>query len=144
MKRSYELTFIVRIDPSDEVMNETIQQVKAWVEENGNGTINAMDAWGRRRLAYEVNGQREGYYMLFYADLDPEHIPELERNLKLSNTVLRYLLVRGDDTKPSEPKATKAAQATEAQTDEASATEEESEEDNTEADQPDEEDETAS
>ncbi len=110
MKRSYELTFIVRIDPSDEVMNETIQQVKAWVEENGNGTVNKMDAWGRRRLAYEVNGQREGYYMLFYADIDPEHIPELERNLKLSNTILRYLLVRGDDSKPYDPKATRATE----------------------------------
>lgn len=96
MKRPYELTFIVRIDPSEEVMNDTVEQVKSWVEAEELGKVTKIDRWGRRKLAYEINKQREGYYVLFEAEIDPKGLPELERNLKLSNNVLRYLLVLPD------------------------------------------------
>jgi small subunit ribosomal protein S6 len=96
MKRPYELTFIVRIDSSEEVMNETVQQVKGWVETSDLGKVNKIDRWGRRKLAYEIDKQREGYYVLFEADIDTKNLPELERNLKLSSSILRYLLVRPD------------------------------------------------
>ena len=95
-KRSYELTFIVRIDPNEEVMNETVDQVKAWVEDEGNGQVRKIDRWGRRRLAYEIDKQREGYYVLFEADIDPVHLDELERNMRLSDDVLRYLVINPD------------------------------------------------
>jgi small subunit ribosomal protein S6 len=96
MKRPYELTFIVRIDPSEEAMNDTVEQVKSWVEAEELGKVTKIDRWGRRKLAYEINKQREGYYVLFEAEIDPKGLPELERNLKLSNNVLRYLLVLPD------------------------------------------------
>ena len=95
-KRSYELTFVVRVDPNDEVMNETVNQVKDWVEEENNGQVKKIDRWGRRRLAYEIDNQREGYYVLFEADIDPEHLDELERNMRLANDVLRYLIIKPD------------------------------------------------
>ncbi|MFW5772248.1 MAG: 30S ribosomal protein S6, partial [Phototrophicaceae bacterium] len=58
MKRAYELTFIVRVDPNEEVIRDAINQVKDWVEENDGGTVNKIDQWGRRRLAYEIDKQR--------------------------------------------------------------------------------------
>jgi small subunit ribosomal protein S6 len=96
MKRPYELTFIVRIDPSEEVMNDNIEQVKAWVEADDLGAVTKVDRWGRRKLAYLIEKQREGYYVLFEAEIEPKGLPELERNLKLSTNVLRYLIVRPD------------------------------------------------
>jgi small subunit ribosomal protein S6 len=96
MKRAYELTFIVRVDPNEEVIRDAINQVKGWVEENDMGTVNKIDHWGRRRLAYELDKQREGYYVLMEADIDTDHLPELEYNLKLSSSILRYLVVRPD------------------------------------------------
>ena len=96
MKNSYELTFIVRIDPNEEVMNQSVDQVKTWIEADEKGKVTKIDRWGRRRLAYEIDRQREGYYVLFEADIDVEHIPELERDLKLSSEILRYLIIKPD------------------------------------------------
>ncbi len=97
MRHSYELTFIVRNDPNDEVINTTVGQVQGWVEANSLGQVTKVDRWGRRRLAYELDKQREGYYVCMTADMDPANLPELERNLKLSSSVLRYLLIRTDN-----------------------------------------------
>lgn len=96
MRYPYELTFIVRNDPSDEVINAAIGQVQSWVEANGMGQVTKVDRWGRRRLAYELDKQREGYYVCLTGEMDPTNLPELERNLKLSPSILRYLLIRTD------------------------------------------------
>lgn len=93
MKRAYELGFIVRLDSNEEVINESVSQVQTWVEANELGQVTKIDRWGRRKLAYEIDKQRDGYYVFMYADIDPANLPELERNLKLSSTVLRYLIV---------------------------------------------------
>jgi small subunit ribosomal protein S6 len=96
MKRPYEVAVVVRPDSNEEVMNETVEQVKAWIEANQQGTVNKIDRWGRRKLAYEIDKQREGYYVLFEADIEPVSINELERNLRLATGVLRFLVVRPD------------------------------------------------
>jgi len=96
MKKPYELTFIVQIDANEDAMQATVDQVKAWVEAEDNGQVIKIDRWGRRRLAYEIDGQREGFYVLFEANIEPDHIPEIERDLKLSSEVLRYLIIRPD------------------------------------------------
>lgn len=97
MKRDYELAFIVRVDPNEEVINETVNQVRSWVEADDLGTVAKVDRWGRRKLAYEIDKQREGYYVIFTAQIDTKNLPELERNLQLSSTVLRYLMVRAEE-----------------------------------------------
>ena len=97
MKRNYELTFIVRTDPNEDVMNETVEAVRGWVEADSLGEVKKIDRWGRRKLAYEIDKQREGYYVLFYADIDTQNLAELERNLQLSPDVLRYLLIRPEE-----------------------------------------------
>lgn len=93
MRKAYELTFIVRLDPNEEVINESVNQVQSWVEANQLGQVTKIDRWGRRKLAYEINKQRDGYYVLMEADIDPANLPELERNLKISPAILRYLII---------------------------------------------------
>ena len=98
MKRPYELTFIVRIESAgDEAINEQVSQVQNWVEADEFGQVTKIDRWGRRRLAYEIDSQREGYYVMMEANIDPQGLPELERNLKLSSSILRYLVIRAEE-----------------------------------------------
>jgi len=96
MKKPYELTFIVQIDANEDAMQATVDQVKGWVEANDNGQVIKIDRWGRRKLAYEIDGQREGFYVLFEANIEPDYIPEIERDMKLSDEVLRYLIIKPD------------------------------------------------
>ena len=94
--RDYELTFIVRILPSDEEVNQAIDQVISFIELGEGGVVKSVDRkiFGRRRLAYEIGGQREGHYVHVNAAIQPGHIDELETELKLFDPILRYLLVR--------------------------------------------------
>ncbi len=93
--RTYELTFIVRPDISEDAVAEAIERVRQLIVEQGN-EVHRVDQWGRRRLAYAINDQHEGHYVLVEASLAPETIGEVERNLKLNDAILRYLLVRAD------------------------------------------------
>jgi small subunit ribosomal protein S6 len=98
MKKAYELGFVVRIESGgDDAINDQIAQVQSWVEAEELGQVTKIDRWGRRKLEYELDGQRDGYYVFMEANIDPQGLPELERNLKLSNNVLRYLIVRDDE-----------------------------------------------
>lgn len=98
MKRPYEVTFIVRLDNTDEALvNQTIENVKGWIEADEQGQVTKVDRWGRRKLAYEIDKQREGYYVLIEADIEPRALGELERNLNLSPYILRYLIVRHEE-----------------------------------------------
>ncbi len=94
MRHLYELTFIVRNDPNEQVINESVNLVQGWVEADQLGQVTKIDRWGRRKLAYEVDKQRDGYYVCMTAEVDPKNLPELERNLRISPNILRYLLIR--------------------------------------------------
>lgn len=96
MRRPYELTFIVRINTSAEVMDEQVQQVQTWLTEDGQGRILKEEIWGRRKLAYDIDHQNEGYYVHYLVELETSILPELEQNLKLAPDILRYLIVRGE------------------------------------------------
>lgn len=105
MKHSYEMTFIFRIQPTEDEMQQAIDQVVSWIENSNEfedaGTVTRIDRnlLGRRRLAYELKGQRDGFYILIYANIDTRHLSELELNLKLYDPVLRYLVVHDEKTK---------------------------------------------
>ena len=96
--RDYELTFIVRTLATDEEVNQAIDQVISFIEQDSLGKVNSIDRklFGRRRLAYEIDGQRDGHYVVMKTSIDPSHIDELETELKLFDPVLRYLLVRDE------------------------------------------------
>lgn len=98
MKRAYELALVLRIEPGgDDAINEQIGNVQAWVEADELGQVTKIDRWGRRRLAYEIDRQRDGYYVILEAGIDPAGLPAIERNLKLTAAILRYLIVRADE-----------------------------------------------
>jgi small subunit ribosomal protein S6 len=94
--RNYELTFIVPSDANEEELNSVVTQIQGWVE-GTQGKVNKVDHWGRRRLAYNIAEYREGYYVALDLELDPNTTLELERNLKLTDKVMRHLLIRNDE-----------------------------------------------
>jgi small subunit ribosomal protein S6 len=94
--RNYEFTFIVHPDVEDEGIAGVTERVSQFIADGG-GQVTSVDHWGRRRLAYPIQKQTEGYYVLMQVQLDPKSIGELERNLKLTEEILRHLLVRAED-----------------------------------------------
>lgn len=97
--RDYELTVVIRTLASDEEVNQAIDQVISYVEQDENGKVKNVDrkTFGRRRLAYEIQGQREGHYVIITAGINTDHLLELETELKLFDPVLRYLLIRVEE-----------------------------------------------
>ena len=94
--RNYELAFIIQPTVDDEGVTSVVDQVTQYVQAI-NGEVTSVDVWGRRNLAYPIRNYREGVYVLFQAKLSPDSLVELERNLKLSEDVIRYLLVKVED-----------------------------------------------
>ena len=90
--RNYELAFIIGPNTDDEGATDVINRVSQFVK-TGDGEVASVDVWGRRKLAYPINNYREGTYVLLQAQIPPSSIVELERNLKLSEEVIRYLLI---------------------------------------------------
>jgi len=93
--REYEVTIIIQPQLNDEARDQLIEQVGTWLtsgkEEADKPVVNR---WGQRRLAYPIQNNREGYYVLYEARLDPSRIAEIERNLQFAEDVIRYLVVR--------------------------------------------------
>jgi small subunit ribosomal protein S6 len=97
MKRAYELIVVVRLDTDEATVNNTIEQVRTWVEAGDTGKVSKIDRWGRRKLAYEIDKQREGYYVYMDAEIESLGLGEIERNMNLNPFLLRYLFVRKDN-----------------------------------------------
>ena len=95
--RTYELVFIAQPDLEEEGVNALMERVQQVMVENG-GEIQKAEHMGRRRLAYPIDKRTEGHYVLIHASLDGAAMTELERSLKLSEDVIRHLLVRLDET----------------------------------------------
>ena len=94
--RDYELAFIIRPNVDEEGITGVVDKVSQFVN-TSNGQITSVDVWGRRTLAYPIKNYREGTYVLFHAKLSPSTLTELERNLKLSEEIIRYMLIKVDD-----------------------------------------------
>lgn len=91
--RQFEVLFIVRPELDEAQVQEAVGSVSKLIESLG-GTAQPPNIWGKRRLAYEVDKLREGYYVLIDFEIDGEQVAELERNLKISETVFRHIVVR--------------------------------------------------
>jgi small subunit ribosomal protein S6 len=91
--RSYELAFIIHPEADEAGVAAVEEHVSQLVTSTG-GEVTSVDRWGRRRLAYPVQKQREGIYVLMQLQLQPQTIVDLERGLKLTEEVMRYLLVK--------------------------------------------------
>ncbi len=98
----YESVFIVRQDiPATQV--ETIAATLADIVRNNGGQVTKTEQWGLRNLAYRINKNKKGHYVLFNIDAPSATILELERNMRINEDVLRFLTVRVEvlDAEPS-------------------------------------------
>ncbi len=92
MVRDYELMYIVRPELEDDAVRVAVKSVRTLIESLG-GEVVKTTLWGKRRLAYEVRRLREGHYVLVVFHLDGGKIAEIERALRIHDTVFRHLIV---------------------------------------------------
>ncbi|MEW6183262.1 MAG: 30S ribosomal protein S6 [Bacillota bacterium] len=93
--RQYEVMYILRPGPEEETLNEMVERFKTVIEEQG-GAVDRIDRWGKRRLAYEIDKEREGQYVLMQLKSEAPAVKELERMFKISGDVLRHIIIRRD------------------------------------------------
>ncbi len=96
MTRIYEELFIIKPDAPDEEADAFVEQLRTQLTNLG-ATVDKVDRWGKRRLAYKVDKFREGNYVLFQFTAEPEHVREVERRLRVADIVLKFLTVRIDE-----------------------------------------------
>jgi len=94
--RIYEELFIVKPDAADEEVDQFVEQLRTQLT-NAGATVDKVDKWGKRRLAYKVDKYREGNYVLFQFTAGPELVREFERRLRVADLVLKFLTVRIDE-----------------------------------------------
>jgi small subunit ribosomal protein S6 len=111
--RDYELGFILHPEVNEEQTRAILERIEQIVTNYG-GQVVRVNQWGRRRLAYPIQHNRDGFYVFIDMILTPETVSELDRTLKVSEEVLRHLITRRDPRiaqKEREARAAAAAQA---------------------------------
>ena len=94
--KAYELLYIVDPSSNEEVRAGVSARIDAAIAGQG-GTIDSVEDWGKRKLAYEIDGLSEGDYILIDFHADPDHIAELDRVLRINDNVQRHMIVRRND-----------------------------------------------
>src|ERR1700675_1328746 len=94
--RIYEELFIVRPDAPEEEIDQLIEQLTTHIAGEG-GNVDKSEKWGVRKLAYRVQKRNKGFYVLLQFNAKPETVRELERRLRVSDLVLKFLTVRIDE-----------------------------------------------
>ena len=89
----YELAVVVNAKIEDDERAQVIEKVKALVERFG-GQISDIEEWGKKRLAYEIQKMREGYYYFIHFESESTSPAEIEKRIRIMDNVLRYLCVR--------------------------------------------------
>jgi small subunit ribosomal protein S6 len=93
--REYEVTVIFQTNLDDEARSNIVERVSGWLTHGDTDADKPVqNVWGQRRLAYPIENSSEGYYILFDAKLEPERLPDIERNMQYADDVLRYMIVR--------------------------------------------------
>lgn len=95
MTRDYELGFILNPEVNEEQTRAMLERLEQIVTNNG-GQVMRVNQWGRRRLAYPIQHNRDGFYVFVDMVLTPETVNELDRTLKVSEEVLRHLIKKRD------------------------------------------------
>ncbi len=89
---SYEAVIVVSIKLGEEAVAETVKKFKKLIEKHG--TVESVDEWGKRRLAYPINKETDAYYVLFNFQSDAEFPAELDRITKITDGVLRSMIIK--------------------------------------------------
>ena len=88
----YETIFVIDASLAEDQINATVEKFKALIE--ANATVESVDVWGKRRLAYPIDYKTEGYYVLVNFESQAEFIAELERVYNITDGILRTIVVR--------------------------------------------------
>jgi small subunit ribosomal protein S6 len=93
----YEVTYILRPNLEETEVDERANAMAEGVKTRGGEVLGELDKLGKRRLAYEIDDVREGYYVVMKFRSDADGAKELERQMRLNESVLRALVIRADD-----------------------------------------------
>lgn len=94
MVRKYETIFIIDQDVGEENIQALVEKFKNLIETSAQ--LESIDEWGKRRLAYPVNDKYDGYYVLVNFSADSEFPRELERNYKITDGIMKYIVIKKD------------------------------------------------
>ena len=94
--KAYELLFFVAPTISDEDRVAVMKRIETTIAE-GAGKVDTVDEWGKRKLAYEINGLTDGDYTLVNFHADPQNVAELDRVLRINDAVVRHMIVKRED-----------------------------------------------
>ncbi len=89
--RNYEVAYISDADLDDQSQAELEEKVGGWISAAG-GRVVETDRWGSRQLAYPIQKKNEGYYVFIHAELPPQAGSELERDMQLNESILRFMI----------------------------------------------------
>ena len=94
--KAYELLYIIRPDLDEEATTALVDRLSGLVATNGGDNL-TVEKWGKRRLAYEIDDYKDGQYILMNFEGEGRTSQEIERVMKISEDVIRFLTVRKDD-----------------------------------------------
>lgn len=92
---SYETIFIIDAGLDEEATKALVEKFTSLIAKNG--TVETVDEWGKRRLAYEINDKTEGYYVLVNFTSDADFPKELDRQYRINDNILRTIIIRKDE-----------------------------------------------
>ncbi len=93
--RKFEIMMILRPDLDEEQIRSVVERFVNIISDH-DGEVTAIEPWGKRRLAYEINDFTEGFYVLINYESDGSFNSELERNFRIVDSVIRHIIVRLD------------------------------------------------
>jgi small subunit ribosomal protein S6 len=93
--RNYEIAYISDPEMDEQAQTDLEAKVAGWIEAAG-GTTLKVDRWGKRRLAYPIKKHTDGYYVFFQVQLPPQSTRQIERDLRLTENILRFLVTLQD------------------------------------------------
>jgi small subunit ribosomal protein S6 len=97
--RKYEVAYIVHPDLDETAFKEVQERVNSWISDAG-GKVTNVDLWGKKKLAYEIRKQTEGQYVLINTEMPPSFCAELERNMQLQESIMRYMVTLATESTP--------------------------------------------
>lgn len=92
----YELALVVSTKLEDEARDAVVEKAKGYITRY-DGTITEVEEWGKKRLAYEIQKMHEGFYYFIHFEAPSTAPAEIERNVRIMDNVLRYLVVKNED-----------------------------------------------
>jgi len=94
--RAYEVMFIVNAELDEEKNTAVIEKFQGIVENTG-GELVKLDKWGKRKLAYEIDHKREGFYVLMHFNGEPATVAELDRVFRITDDIIKFMIIKEEE-----------------------------------------------